>query len=330
MTSPTVSDFPIPAHSSSRAFSQAEKADKETIDAAIAKLKQLKIDLDAEVKKAMAAGDEEAKAKENFRSKMGNALESRLFYIPSFKIYGGVAGLYDYGPPGCAVKANLQSFWRQHFVLNEGMLEVECPSVTPETVLRASGHVEKFTDLMVKDLKTGDCFRADHLVEDNLERILQDPMLTAERRRELVDMQARLEEFTPEEMGAAIVDLGIKSPRPRTIFPSPTPSTSCSPLRLDPAATRRASSGPETAQGIFVNFRDLLYYNGGKLPFAAAQVGQSFRNEIAPAPVSSAYASSPRRRLSTSSTPSVRSTPGSGRWRTWSSASSAATRSSAP
>ena len=282
MTSPTVSDFPIPAHSSSCAFSQAEKADKETIDAAIAKLKQLKIDLDAEVKKAMAAGDEEAKAKENFRSKMGNALESRLFYIPSFKIYGGVAGLYDYGPPGCAVKANLQSFWRQHFVLNEGMLEVECPSVTPETVLRASGHVEKFTDLMVKDLKTGDCFRADHLVEDNLERILQDPMLTAERRRELVDMQARLEEFTPEEMGAAIVDLGIKSPETKNDLSEPYPFNLMFPTQIGPSGNAQGFLRPETAQGIFVNFRDLLYYNGGKLPFAAAQVGQSFRNEIAP------------------------------------------------
>ena len=79
----------------------------------------------------MAAGDEKLKEKENFRTKMGGALEQRLFYIPSFKIYGGVAGFYDYGPPGCAVKSNLQAFWRQHFVLNEQMLEVECPAVTP-------------------------------------------------------------------------------------------------------------------------------------------------------------------------------------------------------
>ena len=139
----------------------------------------------------MAAGDEEAKAKENFRSKMGNALESRLFYIPSFKIYGGVAGLYDYGPPGCAVKANLQSFWRQHFVLNEGMLEVECPSVTPETVLRASGHVEKFTDLMVKDLKTGDCFPCRPPRRRQPRAHPPGPHAHRRARRELVDMQAR-------------------------------------------------------------------------------------------------------------------------------------------
>lgn len=84
-----------------------------------------------------------------------NALERRLFFIPSFKIYGGVAGLYDFGPPGCAIKQNIQQFWRDHFILEEGMLEVECPAVTPEICLQASGHVERFTDLMVTDIKTG-------------------------------------------------------------------------------------------------------------------------------------------------------------------------------
>ena len=51
-------------------------------------------------------------------------MERRLFYIPSFKIYGSVAGFYDYGPPGCAIKGNFTQIWRQHFVLEEGMLEV--------------------------------------------------------------------------------------------------------------------------------------------------------------------------------------------------------------
>ena len=53
-----------------------------------------------------------------------NVLERRLFVIPSFKIYGSCAGFYDYGPPGCAIKQNVTQLWRQHFVLEEGMLEV--------------------------------------------------------------------------------------------------------------------------------------------------------------------------------------------------------------
>jgi hypothetical protein len=62
--------------------------------------------------------------KEQFRKVLGATLEHNLFYMPSFKIYGGVAGLYDYGPTGAAIKANLQHFWRQHFVLEDNMLEV--------------------------------------------------------------------------------------------------------------------------------------------------------------------------------------------------------------
>jgi len=261
---------------------KAEKKDKAEIDAAIAKLKELKLELDTEIKAAMAAGDEAAAAKEQFRSKMNGALEQRLFYIPSFKIYGGVAGLYDYGPPGCAVKSNLQAFWRQHFVMNESMLEVECPSVTPECVLKASGHVDRFTDLMVNDVVTKDCFRADHLVEENLERMIADPMLAPARRTELEDLLARIEELTAEEMGAAIVDLGIKAPETKNDLTAPYPFNLMFPTQIGPSGAAPGFLRPETAQGIFVNFRDLLYYNGGKLPFAAAQVGQSFRNEISP------------------------------------------------
>ena len=52
-----------------------------------------------------------------------DTLQRRMFYVPSFKIYGAVAGFYDYGPPGCAVKQNLTALWRKHFVLEENMLE---------------------------------------------------------------------------------------------------------------------------------------------------------------------------------------------------------------
>lgn len=95
------------------------------------------------------------KEREAFRALLTNVLERRLFFLPSFKIYGGVAGFYDFGPPGCAIKQNVQQFWRKHFVLEEAMLEVECPAVTTEPVLQASGHVERFTDFMVTDIKTG-------------------------------------------------------------------------------------------------------------------------------------------------------------------------------
>lgn len=60
---------------------------------------------------------EAAQEREAFRAAVTQTLERRLFYIPSFRIYGGVSGLYDYGPPGCAVKANVLAFWRQVHLL---------------------------------------------------------------------------------------------------------------------------------------------------------------------------------------------------------------------
>jgi glycyl-tRNA synthetase len=62
---------------------------------------------------AAPAGGTAAMSRDAFRAAVTNTLERRLFFVPSFKIYGGVAGLYDYGPPGCAVKANVLAFWRQ-------------------------------------------------------------------------------------------------------------------------------------------------------------------------------------------------------------------------
>ncbi|KAL6996823.1 glycine--tRNA ligase [Sarracenia purpurea var. burkii] len=204
----------------------------------------------------------EALNREAFRQAVVNTLERRLFYVPSFKIYRGVAGLYDYGPPGCAVKSNVLAFWRQHFVLEEKMLEVDCPCVTPEIVLKASGHVDKFADLM-----------------DKLEK---DPNITAEKAAAFRHVIPVLDDLSAEELGAKTNEYGITAPDTKNPVSAPYPfnlmfQTSIGPSGLSPGYMR-----PETAQGIFVNFKDLYYYNGNKLPFAAAQIGQAFRNEISP------------------------------------------------
>jgi glycyl-tRNA synthetase len=68
------------------------------------------------------------------------------------QIYGGVSGLYDLGPPGAAFKENMLDVWRRHFVLRENMLQLEATTLTTEPVLRTSGHVDKFVDLMVRGL----------------------------------------------------------------------------------------------------------------------------------------------------------------------------------
>lgn len=107
------------------------------------------------------------------RSVLDSLLRRRLFYTPAFEVYGGVSGLYDYGPPGCSLQANIVDLWRKHFILEENMLEVDCTMLTPHDVLKTSGHVDKFADWMCKDPKTGEIFRADHLVEEVLESRLK-------------------------------------------------------------------------------------------------------------------------------------------------------------
>ena len=109
------------------------------------------------------------------KSNLEELLIKRFFYAPAFEIYGGVAGLYDYGPPGSALQANIIAEWRKHFIIEEAMLEVDTTIMTPEKVFIASGHVAKFADWMVKDVKTGEVLRADHLVKNVLgERLERD------------------------------------------------------------------------------------------------------------------------------------------------------------
>ncbi|KAB5573268.1 hypothetical protein DKX38_000462 [Salix brachista] len=265
---------------------KASNAEKKAVDEAIEKLNALKLEkssIEKQLQASVSGNPGSSVSKEAFRQAVVNTLVGRLFFIPSFKIYGGVAGLYDYGPPGCAVKSNVLAFWRQHFVLEENMLEVDCPCVTPEVVLKASGHVDKFTDLMVKDEKTGTCYRADHLLKDFCnEKIQKDLSITAEKAAELKHVLAVLDDLSAEELGTKIKEYGITAPDTRNPLSDPYPfnlmfQTSIGPSGLSPGYMR-----PETAQGIFVNFKDLYYYNGNKLPFAAAQIGQAFRNEISP------------------------------------------------
>lgn len=102
------------------------------------------------------------------RATLDSLLRRRMFYTPSFDLYGGVAGLYDYGPPGCSLQANIVDLWRKHFVLEEDMMELDCTALTPHEVLKTSGHVDKFSDWMCKDPKNGEIIRADHFVDEIL------------------------------------------------------------------------------------------------------------------------------------------------------------------
>lgn len=264
---------------------KASKSNQSDIDEALSLLQNLKLQFQNESREyaAMTGAGNGVASAEAFRRDVNNTLERRLFIIPSFQIYGGVTGLYDYGPPGCAVKANVLAFWRQHFVLEENMLEVDCPCVTPHVVLKASGHVDKFTDLMVKDEKSGQCYRADHLLKEYCkEQLEKDLLMATEKRDELHHVLAVLDEMDAEQLGTKLKQYGITAPDTKNPLSDPYPFNLMFSTSIGPTGLLQGYLRPETAQGIFVNFKDLYYYNGNKLPFAAAQIGQAFRNEIAP------------------------------------------------
>jgi glycyl-tRNA synthetase len=143
------------------------------------------------------------------RAALEDLLNRRFFYAPAFEIYGGesgyfwipslrflcvelagVAGLYDYGPPGSSLHANILNEWRKHFIIEESMLEVDTTIMTPAPVFETSGHVARFADWMVKDTKTGDVLRADHLVEGVLEaRLKGDKEARGENAAEVADVE---------------------------------------------------------------------------------------------------------------------------------------------
>ena len=213
---------------------------------------------------------------------MEDLLKRRFFYDQSFAIYGGVSGQYDFGPMGCALKANMLSMWRSFFILEEQMLEVDCTMLTPETVLQASGHVEKFADLMVKDMKNGECFRCDHLIKAQLERVKATKGTTDEVKARCDDIIIKLDGMNKGEMAAIMREFEMKSPITGNDLTEPVEFNLMFQTHIGPTGLMRGFLRPETAQGIFVNFKRLLEFNQGKLPFAAAQIGNAFRNEISP------------------------------------------------
>ncbi|KAI9862984.1 MAG: Glycine--tRNA ligase 1, mitochondrial [Trichoglossum hirsutum] len=245
------------------------------------------------------------------RQTLDSMLRRRLFYTPSFEPYGGVSGLYDYGPPGCALQANIVDIWRKHFVLEEDMLEVDCTMLTPHEVLKTSGHVDKFADWMCKDPKTGEIFRADHLVEEVLEARLKgdkeargqkveekEDADAKKKKRKVKDIKAlrlddnvvkeyeeilaKIDNYDGDELGSLIQKYDIKNPTTGGDLLPPVAFNLMFQTSIGPSGGLAGYLRPETAQGQFLTFQKLLEFNQQAMPFASASIGKSFRNEISP------------------------------------------------
>ena len=215
------------------------------------------------------------------RASIEELLRHRFFFKPAFEIYGGVSGLYDYGPPGCALKREVEELWRRHFILEEDMLELSGTNLTPEVVLEASGHVEKFSDFMVLDTVNERCYRADKYLNESLKKIKAKPETSEELRNELDQVMSVVDTFKAKELNETFQKYGIVS-EDNNQLSYPEPFNLMFSTTIGPTGKHRGFLRPETAQGIFVNFKNLYDFNRNRLPFAAAQIGLGFRNEISP------------------------------------------------
>jgi glycyl-tRNA synthetase len=187
----------------------------------------------------------------------------RGFIFPGSELYGGLAGTFDYGPLGLALKKNIEALWWRMFVdSRDDMYGLQSTILMNPKVWETSGHVGGFNDPLVVDLKTNKRYRADHLLE-------------------AVGIDASTMTF--KAMDAAIAEGGILSPEGN-------PLSSVQQFNMMFKTSVGSIEGgdttvylrPENAQGMFVNFKNILDAYHPKLPFGIAQIGTAFRNEIAP------------------------------------------------
>ncbi len=189
----------------------------------------------------------------------------RGFIFQGSEIYGGLAGTWDYGPYGVLLKNNIKQLWWQHFVTErDDMYGLDTAILMNARVWEASGHTGAgFADPLVEDLVTNKRYRADHLLEDH--GVKDVAMLTM------------------EQMSAKIKELKLKSPEGNALSEARVFnlmfSTQAGPIEDSSA---QVFLRPETAQGMFVNFKNVVDSLHPKLPFGLAQIGKNFRNEITP------------------------------------------------
>jgi glycyl-tRNA synthetase len=187
----------------------------------------------------------------------------RGFIYQGSDIYGGLSGTWDYGPLGVSLKRNIMGLWWKMFVDDrEDMYGVDAAIIMNPKVWIASGHVATFADPLVEDLVTNQRHRADHIIKD---------------------AGFSADGMTFADMDKFIKEKGIKSPAGNDLSEVRTFNmmfkTSVGPMEDESSISYLR---PETAGGIFTNFRNVVDSFYPDLPFGIAQQGKAFRNEISP------------------------------------------------
>ena len=198
----------------------------------------------------------------NYEEVMKLALE-RGFYFPSCEVYSDAnAGFWEYGPSGVSLKNKFLELWRRELIRRDGMMEIDGSQIMSKSVFEASGHLSNFADPIIKCTKCNSTYRADRTIAEiaNIE----------------IPESADLNEFDN-----VISENKIQCPKCKGDFGTTKKFNMMFKVGIGPQE-EEAYLRPETCQSIFVDFPRLFKTMRGKLPLGIAQVGKSFRNEIAP------------------------------------------------
>jgi len=189
----------------------------------------------------------------------------RGFIFPGSEIYGGLANTYDYGPLGVELLRNLKNYWWDFFVTQrENIYGLETSVLMNPKVWESSGHTQSFSDALVECKQCHQRTRADHLIEDKLKNV-------------------KVEGKNTEELQELILDNEIKCPHCGKHDWTPPREFNLlfeTHIGIVPETQSLAYLRGETAQGMFVDFKQVLDTHSPKLPFGLAQSGKCFRNEI--------------------------------------------------
>ena len=197
--------------------------------------------------------------------KLVELAKRRGYFFRTAGVYGGVGGFYTFGPHGAALKDNVERTWRDRFAVAEGHLEVDSPTIMPEPVFEASGHLAGFDDMLVECPDCGESHRADHVVEDATD-VEDAESLPVEEVEDLITAHA----LVCPGCGAGLAGQAVEAFN--LMFET----------KIGPGDAQPGYLRPETAQGIFVEFPRLREYARNTLPFGVAQIGRAYRNEISP------------------------------------------------
>jgi glycyl-tRNA synthetase len=211
--------------------------------------------------------------------------KSRGFIFQSSEIYGGLAAVYDYGPLGVELKRNIQGeWWKAMTQAHDNIVGIDAAIFMHPKVWEASGHVEGFNDPMIDDKQSKKRYRADMLIEQHILKLrekgniekadqLQHQLNTTGTRKGLC-----------EDLYDIIITEEIKSPDSGAFDWTEVRQFNLM-FKTRYGAVSKDDDDviylrPETAQGIFVNYKNVLDTSRVQIPFGIAQIGKAFRNEV--------------------------------------------------